>query len=107
MAWVDRSRTLTAAQQAAAEAKRAAAAAAAAAKADASSDEEDGDEDGGGAGGHSAAELAGMKVKHAADDLDVGETMILTMEDRGILDERGNLVEEDAALENILVVSLG
>ncbi|KAL4855087.1 SART-1 family protein DOT2 [Chlorella vulgaris] len=52
----------------------------------------------------SAAELAGAKVKHNAEDLEDGETMILTLEDRGILDDKGNLVEDDQdmVLENIL-----
>lgn len=40
------------------------------------------------------------------DDLEAGESVILTLEDRGILDDKGNLVDdEEAALENILVVS--
>ncbi|PRW60335.1 SART-1 family DOT2 [Chlorella sorokiniana] len=50
-----------------------------------------------------AAELAGAKVKHSAEELGEGETMILTLEDKGILDDKGNLVEEDdVVLENIL-----
>lgn len=49
------------------------------------------------------AELAGMKVKFGADDLEAGEEMILTLEDRGILDDKGHLIdEEDVALENVL-----
>jgi hypothetical protein len=52
-----------------------------------------------------AAELAGAKVKHSAEELGEGETMILTLEDKGILDDKGNLVEEDdVVLENILTV---
>ncbi len=38
-----------------------------------------------------------FQVKHSADELDAGETMILTLEDKSILDEKGNLVEEDDA----------
>lgn len=46
------------------------------------------------------------QVKHSVDDLEAGESVILTLEDRGILDDKGNLVDdEEAALENILVVS--
>jgi hypothetical protein len=36
-----------------------------------------------------------LQVKHSAEDLDAGSTMILTLEDQSILDEKGNLVEED------------
>lgn len=55
--------------------------------------------------GMSAADLAGAKVKHSAEDLEEGETMILTLEDKSILDEKGRLrEEEDPVLENILAV---
>lgn len=43
-----------------------------------------------------AADLAGMRVKHSADDLGAGETVILTLADRNILDDKGDLDEEDA-----------
>lgn len=36
-------------------------------------------------------------MKHTADELDAGETMILTLEDKSILDESGNLVEDDGS----------
>lgn len=43
------------------------------------------------------------QVKHTAEELDAGSTMILTLEDQSILDEKGNLVEEG---EDTLVDSL-
>lgn len=52
--------------------------------------------------------LAGVKVKHALEDLREGEEMILTLEDKKILDEQGRLNEdeddadEDITLENAL-----
>ena len=49
-------------------------------------------------------ELAGMKVRHDADELNEGETMILTLADRGILDDRGDIREDAEELENVLVV---
>ncbi len=44
-------------------------------------------------------------MRHDAEELNEGETMILTLADRNILDERGDL-DEDAPdeLENALVV---
>lgn len=51
-----------------------------------------------------AKELAGMRVRHDADELGEGETMILTLADRNILDERGELDEDKDELENALVV---
>ena len=45
-----------------------------------------------------------MKVRHSAEELNEGETMILTLADRGILDDTGNLVEDNDELENALVV---
>ena len=56
-------------------------------------DEEEGADEKDG-GGYSAKEMAGMKVKHAGE-LELGETAILTLNDRGVLDEQGNLVEDD------------
>ena len=49
-------------------------------------------------------ELAGMKVRHNAEELNHGETMILTLADRSILDDKGEIVEEAEELENTLVV---
>lgn len=46
---------------------------------------------------HGAAQVRG-----APDDLIEGETMVLTLADKSILDERGQrLVEEDDELENV------
>lgn len=50
-------------------------------------------------------ELAGMKVKHNTEELKSGETMILTLADRNILDEKGQIIEDAEELENTLVVS--
>ena len=47
-----------------------------------------------------------MKVKHDANELNEGETMILTLADRRILDDKGLLVEDPEELENVLVVWL-
>jgi U4/U6.U5 tri-snRNP-associated protein 1 len=67
-------------------------------------DEDQSDEEGG--LGASAAELAGMKVKHSADEVGEGETIILTLADKQILDDKGELVEDDdEELENVLAVS--
>ena len=55
---------------------------------------------------NNAKELAGMRVRHDADELGEGETMILTLADRGILDEHGEVDEDKDELENALVVSL-
>ena len=52
----------------------------------------------------STAELAGLRVKHDTGDLGEGETMILTLADRNILDEKGDLANEGDALENVLLV---
>ena len=51
-----------------------------------------------------AKELAGMRVRHDADELGEGETMILTLADRNILDEHGEVDEDKDELENALVV---
>lgn len=42
---------------------------------------------------HTAADLAGVTVKHDIDELVEGETVILTLEDTAILDEKGKLVD--------------
>lgn len=54
----------------------------------------------------SVKELAGMKVRHTAEELAEGQTMILTLADRGILNDAGNLVEDNDELENALVVCI-
>jgi hypothetical protein len=47
-------------------------------------------------------------VRHDYTELGDGESMILTLADQGILDESGNLVEEeDDELENVLTVGWG
>ena len=51
--------------------------------------------------------LKGLKVKHTADELQEGETMILTLADKNILDDKGELDEEEQdELENVLAVRL-
>ena len=51
------------------------------------------------------ANLAGMRVRHKGNELNEGETMILTLADRNILDEGGDLDEGADELENVLAVS--
>ena len=44
-------------------------------------------------------------MKHTADELQEGETMILTLADKNILDDKGDLDDEDQdELENVLAV---
>ncbi|KAL4437375.1 hypothetical protein ABPG75_004514 [Micractinium tetrahymenae] len=104
LAWVSRSRQAQDKKKAAeAEAAKRRAAEAAARRRGGRGSDDDDEEEHEDHGMPSAAELAGAKVKHTADELAEGETMILTLEDKGILDEKGNLVEEeDLVLENIL-----
>ena len=45
-----------------------------------------------------------MQVKHNAEELAEGETVILTLADRNILDAKGDLDEDADELENALVV---
>ena len=48
---------------------------------------------------------ATAQVRHGAEDLRDGETVILTLADKAILDERGGrLLEEDDELENVTLV---
>ncbi len=47
-----------------------------------------------------------MQVKHNAEELNEGETVILTLADRNILDDKGDLDDEADELENALVVRL-
>ena len=49
-------------------------------------------------------DLAGMKVKHGADELNEGETMVLTLADRSILNDQGDIDEAAEELENALAV---
>lgn len=76
MAWVGKSRTLE--QKRAEEARRKAEEAKK--KSQAAEEESDDEEAGLGAGGTTAADLAGAKVRHTAEELAEGETMILTLE---------------------------
>ena len=49
--------------------------------------------------------LKGLKVKHSANELMEGETMILTLADKNILDDKGELDDEEQdELENVLAV---
>ena len=51
-----------------------------------------------------ARSLAGLKVKHTADEMLEGETMILTLADKNILDDKGDLSDGEDELENVLAV---
>lgn len=43
-----------------------------------------------------------MQIRHlGAHDISGGDEVILTLADRGILDEKGNLDEDDDELENV------
>ncbi|KXZ47678.1 hypothetical protein GPECTOR_33g560 [Gonium pectorale] len=96
-AWVEKNRRLV--QQRKEEAARKAAAEAAAAsnkrKKRDDSDDEDGD--------YKASELEGLKVRHDLGEVGEGETVIVTLADKPLLDERGNLRDEDDELENTLL----
>ena len=49
--------------------------------------------------------LKGLRVKHTANELMEGETMILTLADKNILDDKGELDDEEQdELENVLAV---
>jgi len=56
--------------------------------------------------GYSAAELAGMKVKHDYNEMNEGETVVLTLADKALLARKGLTVEENDddndELENVL-----
>eukprot|EP00879_Flechtneria_rotunda_P002423 GHRR01002620.1.p1 GENE.GHRR01002620.1~~GHRR01002620.1.p1 ORF type:complete len:500 (+),score=248.88 GHRR01002620.1:142-1641(+) len=54
--------------------------------------------------GHTAADLAGVAVRHDVSDLAEGEAIVLTLADTGILDEKGNLVEAADQLVDVLSV---
>jgi U4/U6.U5 tri-snRNP-associated protein 1 len=59
---------------------------------------------GGGGGGYSSKELAGLKVRHGADEVMEGETMILTLKDSSILDDARTGINDDTdQLENVLL----
>lgn len=42
-----------------------------------------------------------LKVRHDADDLREGETIVMTLSDRNLLDKDGNLIEADDELSNV------
>ncbi|KAF5836904.1 SART-1 protein [Dunaliella salina] len=56
--------------------------------------------------GYSAAELAGMKVKHDYNEINEGESVVLTLADKALLARKGLTVEENDddndELENVL-----
>lgn len=92
--WVSKSREVEAETRRAAER-------AAAAKLSTMYDEEDdvSDDDGNNGDAAAAAHMAGMRVRHSANELEAGETVILTLADRNILDDAGGLNEDDAPEE--------
>ncbi|WIA22095.1 hypothetical protein OEZ85_004437 [Tetradesmus obliquus] len=51
---------------------------------------------------HTAADLAGVSVKHNLGDLAEGETVVLTLADAGILDEKGELADGPDQLVDVL-----
>ncbi|KAJ9531859.1 hypothetical protein QJQ45_022027, partial [Haematococcus lacustris] len=105
--WAERQRVEAAARRAEeAAAIRAKAHAQAARQRQAAGDSEEEEEGGAGAkGGYTAADLAGMKVRHDASELGEGETVVLTLADRVLLEQRGQAMHEAAdedMLENVL-----
>jgi hypothetical protein len=48
---------------------------------------------------YTAKDLAGMKVHHGLEEFREGESVYLTMKDTRILDDKGELAEEDDELE--------
>eukprot|EP00198_Chlamydomonas_reinhardtii_P008192 XP_001697529.1 predicted protein [Chlamydomonas reinhardtii] len=65
-------------------------------------DDEDDEE-----GGYKADQLAGLKVRHDLGEVMEGETVIVTLADKSLLDEQGNLREGDSGdeLENTLLMA--
>ncbi len=53
-------------------------------------------------GGPAPAEMEGLRMAHGAEELGEGETVILTLKDRNVLEEGEDEPEE---LENVLAVS--
>ncbi|PNW84722.1 hypothetical protein CHLRE_03g156100v5 [Chlamydomonas reinhardtii] len=101
-AWVEKNRRLEQQRREEAAAKAAAAAdkAAAARNKRKKRDDEDDEE-----GGYKADQLAGLKVRHDLGEVMEGETVIVTLADKSLLDEQGNLREGDSGdeLENTLL----
>lgn len=54
---------------------------------------------------YTAKDLAGLAVSHGMDDIEAGESMILTLKDSRIIGQDGELEEEDV-LENVRVAEL-
>ncbi|GIL77465.1 hypothetical protein Vretimale_2974 [Volvox reticuliferus] len=53
--------------------------------------------------GYRATELEGLKVRHDLTEVGEGETVIVTLADKPLLDEKGNLREDEDELENTLL----
>ena len=54
--------------------------------------------------GPGAEAMAGLRIRHKAEDLAEGDAVIMTLADRNILDERGELDEDEDILEESLLV---
>lgn len=91
-AWVNKSRKIE--QKKKAEAARQAALTASRFDEQDDIDEDEEDE-------YSAKDLKGLKVRHKADELLDGQTVVLTLKDQGILDEKGALADGADELENV------
>ena len=48
--------------------------------------------------------MEGLRIRHKAEDLEEGDAVIMTLADRNILDERGELDEDEDILEENLLV---
>lgn len=56
---------------------------------------------------YTSRDLAGLKVRHDLQDLGEGEGVILTLADKRLLDDNGELADDDDELENVLKVNSG
>ncbi|KAG2440237.1 hypothetical protein HXX76_004349 [Chlamydomonas incerta] len=101
-AWVERNRRLEQQRREEAAAKAAAATAKAAAARNKRKKRDDSDDEG---GEYKSDQLAGLKVRHDLGEVMEGETVVVTLADKSLLDERGNLREGDSGdeLENTLM----
>lgn len=54
--------------------------------------------------GEGPAAMEGLRIRHKAEDLEDGDAVIMTLADRNILDERGELDEDEDVLEENLLV---
>ncbi|KAG2454998.1 hypothetical protein HYH02_000823 [Chlamydomonas schloesseri] len=102
--WVEKNRRLEQQRREEAAAKAAAAAEKAAAARNKRKKRDDSDDEGGG-GGYKADDLSGLKVRHDLGEVLEGETVIVTLADKPLLDDKGNLREGDSGdeLENTLL----